>query len=125
MHFRVALALLFCLSSLALAEDAKPAAKPEEKVVRTFVGTVEKIVNKSEFSGTVIRTDNDPRYVVVIRVVEDKGSLKAGETLAYFIHSPTQTFWRSGADEAKGQKFEFTETVSGALRVLDAKPIKE
>lgn len=69
--------------------------------------TVQDIVALSNYSGTVMPVDADPRFAVIMRVDSMTPSLTKfpkGAAVSFAVHSPSRLF---GAAEAKGKSYDF------------------
>ena len=108
---------LFMLTAVeAMAEEQKE-LKPEDKVVREFIGEVKEIVYLQEYSGKAILVHFDPRFVIriaVVRPVEGGPEMKEKE-LVYAIHSVALMFPMVEREKVVGATFHFRETQTESL----------
>ncbi|MCY3018258.1 MAG: hypothetical protein NTW87_04395 [Planctomycetota bacterium] len=108
---------LFMLTPVEPMAEEQKELKPEDKVVREFLGEVKEIVLIHEYSGKAILAHFDARFVVriaVVRPVEGGPEMKEKE-LVYAIHSVVQTFPMLSRDEVVGKTFHFRETQTESL----------
>ncbi len=92
-------------------EDARQAIASFQTYRITFRAKVESVELLSKYTGTVIRVDRDPRYVMVVSVQDvdqQKVPIQAGRKKAFAIHSPAKLIGRD--EQAVGKTYRFTIT---------------
>ena len=108
--------ILLLSSGLICVADKK--TQREEFRMRA---TVQDFVALSNYSGSVVPVDVDPRFAVIMRVDSITPSLTkfaSGATVTFAIHSPSRLF---GAADAQGKPYDFVlrrETTGEKTRFL-------
>jgi hypothetical protein len=114
-------AMLHTFAALLMTASFVCAGADEKKVVEYFKmrAVVQDVVMLGQFTGSVIQTHFDPRYVVTLRIeafTPPLSSFTNGAIVSFAIHSPTRLF---AGETPKGKTLDFVlsrETQAGTSR---------